>query len=55
MLFTQFCVNVIAVGWPNVIVNVVSHPNESCTSTEYVPAAKPVALDVVCTGNVFHV
>jgi hypothetical protein len=37
-----------------VVVAVVVQPFESVTVTVYVPAARPVAVCVVCTGTVFQ-
>jgi hypothetical protein len=41
-------------GEPTVVVAVVIHPLESVTVTVYVPAVSPVAVIVVCTGELFH-
>mgnify|MGYP007068265457 FL=1 len=43
-----------AAGWVMVAVAVVVHRLASVTVTVYVPADKPVAVAVVCTGMVLH-
>ena len=45
---------ILQAGEPTVVVAVVVHPLASVTVTVYVPAVKPVAVCVVCTGVVFH-
>jgi hypothetical protein len=53
---TLTCVvpTVSATGWVIVTLAVLIHRLASVTVTIYVPAARPVAVAVVCTGNVFH-
>jgi hypothetical protein len=42
------------VGWATVAVEEAVQPCESVTVTEYVPAVRPVAVAVVCTGEEFQ-
>jgi len=53
---TLTCVvpTVSATGWVIVTLAVLIHRLASVTVTIYVPAARPVAVAVICTGNVFH-
>ena len=45
---------VIAGGWVMVLLPLLIHPFASVTVTIYVPAARPVAVCVVCIGALFQ-
>jgi hypothetical protein len=42
------------VGWVTVVLEIAVQPCESVTVTEYVPAVRPVAVAVVCRGEVLQ-
>ena len=54
VLLVATVVNARAVGWVIVTLDVTVQLLPSVTVTMYTPAVRPVAVAVVCTGDVFH-